>query len=256
MKKIKVLNLYAGIGGNRKLWKNVDVTAVENNPKIANIYKENFPEDEVIVGDAHKYLEEHYDEFDFIWSSPPCPTHSKVRFANQKQNKPIYPSMILYEEIIFLKHYFKGKFVVENVIAYYEPLIKPQEISQHYYWTNFPIPKIKKEFRGMGKNENLNDLYKLKGFDLSKYNGIDKMKTIRNCVEPKAGLHIFNSAYQKVQKTLSNLSPTSQTKSSKEDFPNGEHNISLKDNSNELSQISSNDETSLNNNIQSKEKEK
>ena len=30
---------------------------------------------------------------------------------------------------------------------------------------------------------------------------------------------------------------------------NDEHNISLKDNSNELSQISSNDETSLNNNI-------
>ena len=45
-----------------------------------------------------------------------------------------------------------------------------------------------------------------------------------------------------------NQSPTYQTKSSNEDFPNGEHNISLKDNSNELSQISSKDETSLNNN--------
>jgi hypothetical protein len=43
-------------------------------------------------------------------------------------------------------------------------------------------------------------------------------------------------------------SPTSQT-SPNGDFPNEkEHNISLKDNSNELSQISSNDETSLNNN--------
>ena len=31
-KKLKVLNLYAGIGGNRKLWTNVDVTAVEYNP--------------------------------------------------------------------------------------------------------------------------------------------------------------------------------------------------------------------------------
>lgn len=26
---IKVLNLYAGIGGNRKLWEGVEVTAVE-----------------------------------------------------------------------------------------------------------------------------------------------------------------------------------------------------------------------------------
>jgi len=44
-------------------------------------------------------------------------------------------------------------------------------------------------------------------------------------------------------------SPTSQTKSSNKDFPNGEHNISLKESVNTDSQISSNDETSLNNNI-------
>ena len=33
---MKVLNLYAGIGGNRKLWKDVEVTAVENNKEIAH----------------------------------------------------------------------------------------------------------------------------------------------------------------------------------------------------------------------------
>jgi hypothetical protein len=38
--KIKILNLYAGLGGNRKLWKNVEVTAVENNPEIAKIYQD------------------------------------------------------------------------------------------------------------------------------------------------------------------------------------------------------------------------
>lgn len=69
--KIKVLNLYAGIGGNRKLWKNVEVTAVEINPEIAKIYKDFFPGDEVIIGDAHEYLLHNYDKFDFIWSSPP-----------------------------------------------------------------------------------------------------------------------------------------------------------------------------------------
>jgi hypothetical protein len=36
---LKVLNLYCGIGGNRKLWQNVDVTAVEYNEEIASIYK-------------------------------------------------------------------------------------------------------------------------------------------------------------------------------------------------------------------------
>ena len=51
---MKVLNLYAGLGGNRKLWENVEVTAVEMNEEIAGIYKEYFPQDVIIVGDAHK----------------------------------------------------------------------------------------------------------------------------------------------------------------------------------------------------------
>ena len=76
-KKIRILNLYAGIGGNRRLWEgDIEVTAVEKDPKIAVIYQKNFPDDKVIVGDAHDYLLEHFKEFDFIWSSPPCPSHS------------------------------------------------------------------------------------------------------------------------------------------------------------------------------------
>ena len=201
---MKILNLYAGIGGNRKFWgDDHEITAVEWKPEIAKIYQDFFPNDKVIVGDAHQYLLDHFDEFDFIWSSPPCPSHSRVRYANQNQNKPIFPEMSLYQEILFLKHYFKGKWVVENVVSFYEPLIAPQEISQHYYWTNFFIVKVKKEYRGMGKSENIKDLYKLKGFDLSNYSGIDKMKTIRNCVEPKMGLHIFECATNKTaQKRL------------------------------------------------------
>jgi len=109
IQKLKVLNLYAGIGGNRKLWEDVDVTAVELDPQIAKIYQDYFPNDKVIVGDAHQYLLDHYKEFDFIWASPPCPSHSKTRFANQKQNKPIYPDMKLYQEILFLFNYFKGQ---------------------------------------------------------------------------------------------------------------------------------------------------
>jgi len=75
----KVLNLYAGIGGNRKLWSDVDVTAVEWDEDKAEVYRDHFPDDEVIVTDAHEYLLEHFREFDFIWSSCPCPTHSQIR---------------------------------------------------------------------------------------------------------------------------------------------------------------------------------
>ena len=188
---MKILNLYAGIGGNRKLWGGADITAVEFDPQIASIYKDFFPDDEMIVGDAHKYLLEHFEEFDFIWASPPCPSHSRIRKCFDGQNPPIYPDMKLYEEIILLKYYFKGKYCVENVISYYEPLIKPQEIDNHYFWANFHIPSFPK-----GSREHYGGIEKLseiKGFDINKYSGIDKIKTLRNCVNSYLALHIFNS---------------------------------------------------------------
>lgn len=197
---MKVLNLYAGIGGNRKLWENVEVTAIENNPKIAKIYQKFFPEDNVIVKDAHKFLLAHFKEFDFIWSSPPCPSHSRIRKATHQQNKPIFPDMKLYEEILFLHGYFKGMWVVENVIAWYEPLIKPFESGRHWFWSNFiinDIGRITKEHDG-----NIETLKKRKGFDISKFPGINKKVVLRNCVEPELGLHVFNCAFKEKQKVL------------------------------------------------------
>ena len=39
-KKLKILNLYCGIGGNRKLWGNkYNITAIENDPEIVKIYQ-------------------------------------------------------------------------------------------------------------------------------------------------------------------------------------------------------------------------
>lgn len=76
---MKILILYAGIGGNRKLWGNEhEITAVEIDPDIAKIYKDFFPDVNVIVADAHEFLLKHFKEYDFIWSSPPCPSHSRV----------------------------------------------------------------------------------------------------------------------------------------------------------------------------------
>jgi DNA (cytosine-5)-methyltransferase 1 len=202
--KIKVLNLYAGIGGNRKLWENVDVTAIEYKPEIAAIYRDFFPDDKVIVTDAHQYLLDHYKEYDFIWSSPPCPSHSRARFwGSFGENKVlIYPDMSLYQEIIFLKHYFKGKWVVENVIGYYEPLITPQKINRHYFWANFYIPKIKDKTLFFPK-DSLPTLQKIYGVDLSGHDvGKDKRVILRNMVNPELGLHIFNCAYPNSQKPL------------------------------------------------------
>ena len=191
---MKILNLYAGIGGNRKLWgEGHQIVAIENNENIAKVYKDMYPNDEVIVTDAHQYLLEHFKEFDFIWSSPPCPTHSRLAKANTKR-KITYPDMKLYEEIILLQHFFKGKYCVENVIGFYKPLIEPKVLQRHYFWTNFEIPEkefIKEKTCTVNDRERLSKLYDI---NLEKYKGIDKRLCLRNCVLPELGKYILDCA--------------------------------------------------------------
>jgi DNA (cytosine-5)-methyltransferase 1 len=200
---MKVLNLYACLGGNRLLWDNCEVTAVELDPELARLYQERFPNDTVIVADAHQYLLDHYKEFDFIWSSPPCPTHSKVRITqkNTSNFKAVFPDMKLYSEIIFLDNYFDGKYVVENVTPYYKPLIQAKKRGRHLYWTNFNLPNNLNERKvGKGKmcgqiNEERVFLEKFHEIDLSTYKGKqDKRKIARNMVDYEAGKTIFDTA--------------------------------------------------------------
>ena len=201
---IKILNLYAGIGGNRKLWGDLDITSVEYNPEIAEVYKDYFPNDNLIIGDAHKYLEEHFEEYDFIWSSPPCPTHSKMRKNMMGGKSPIYPDMKLWQEIIFLKGYFKGNWVIENVITWYEPLIEPIKIGRHYYWSNFNINYDDKETQKEIElfDENVFDNKKW-GYDLNGYkfkSDYNAKKILNNMVHPKTGEAILKEAYGKTEK--------------------------------------------------------
>lgn len=197
---MKILNLYAGIGGNRKLWgEEHQVVAIENNENIAKIYKDMYPNDLVIVTDAHQYLLDHFKEFDFIWSSPPCPTHSRLAKANIKR-KITYPDMKLYEEIILLQHFFKGKYCVENVIGFYKPLIEPKVLQRHYFWSNFDIPD--KEFirEQVGTVKDRERLSKLYGINLDKYKGVDKRLCLRNCVLPELGKYIIDCAKEALDK--------------------------------------------------------
>ena len=208
---MKILNLYCGIGGNRKNWDELgdfEIIAIEHKPEIAKIYQDFFPNDKVIVTDAHQYLLDHYKEFDFIWSSPPCPTHSRARYAmanseNQEfkdkyNQNPVFPSMILYEEILFLEHYFKGRYCVENVIAFYPPLIPPHQFGGHWFWTNFLLRDfITTESREHGAT--VKRLEERKQFDLSKYKMKDKGLALRNCVEPELAKHILDLAINPIE---------------------------------------------------------
>ena len=204
---MKILNLYACLGGNRYKWDevaDVDVTAVELDAELARMYQERFPNDKVIDADAHQYLLDHYKEFDMIWSSPPCPTHSKARFARKESTKAVYPDMKLYAEIIFLKHNFKGKYIVENVIPYYEPLIPAKKIGRHLYWTNFNLPNNLNERKGgiiEGKNE-VKKLCEFHEIDISSYKGSQrKDKIARNLVDFEAGRTILEIALGIIRKS-------------------------------------------------------
>lgn len=211
MKPFKILNLYACLGGNRYKWDEVsydlEITAVEWDEELARLYQERFPNDKVVVADAHQYLLDHYQEFDFIWSSPPCPTHSRARYwgigANGKN--PIYPDMRLYQEIIFLQHHFKGKYVIENVIPYYEPLLNPKKRGRHLYWTNFLLPRNINErtFDGLCQRtktnkyngNELDGLCDFHDYNFKQYKGEQsKIKIARNLVDYEAGRTILETA--------------------------------------------------------------
>jgi len=209
---MKILNLYACLGGNRYKWnevkEDIEVTAVELDPELARLYQERFPNDTVIVTDAHQYLLDHYKEFDFIWTSPPCPTHSRARYWKSVNYDTavdaVYPDLTLYAEILFLQHYFNGKYCVENVIPYYEPLIPAKKRGRHLYWTNFNLPTDlnHRDFEGLCQTGN--ELKKLCDFhkiDLTNYNGEQsKIKIGRNLVDYEAGKTIFETALGIIRK--------------------------------------------------------
>ena len=210
---MRILNLYACLGGNRYKWDevadNLEITAVELDPEAARLYQERFPNDTVIVTDAHQYLLEHYKEFDFIWSSPPCPTHSRIRFNQAKGRnddvyKAEYPDMTLYQEIILLNNYFDGRYVVENVIPYYEPLIPAQKRGRHLYWCNFTLPTILSNRHvqvGTGTDE-VKKLCEFHKIDLSSYKGEQrKDKIARNLVDFEAGKTILETALGIIKKS-------------------------------------------------------
>lgn len=214
---MNVLNLYACLGGNRYKWDEVakearidlKVTAVEYDKEIAQAYQDRFPNDIVIVADAHQYLLDHYKDFDFVWSSPPCPSHSKIRITQKTREnfKAIYPDMKLYEEIIFLDNYFDGKYCVENVTPYYEPLIPAQKRGRHLYWTNFTLPNDLKERKLDGilctmidEHKKLEKFHDIKvSANLGGYRDV-----LRNLVDYEAGKTIFEIALGIVNKKQTN----------------------------------------------------
>ena len=206
MKDIKVLNLFAGLGGNRKYWDdvakqkgiNIEVTAVEFDPEIAKAYTKRYPNDNVIVGDAWDYAVKNYLDFDFIWASPPCQTHSRLNIANNIRNDRTkrLPDFRLYELIVYLKFFCKKAFVVENVVPFYEPLITPTaEIGRHYFWANFDLFFLSNDKFRIIEKVKIGDF---KDLDLSEFDIKNKRQAIRNEVDYEIGKKIFERYLEQI----------------------------------------------------------
>lgn len=199
---MKVLNLYAGIGGNRKLWADCEVTAVEFTPKIADVYQRLYPEDNVVVADAHQFLLDRFQEFDFIWSSPPCQSHSRM-IRGGRNRRPRFPDLRLYEQILFLQYNFQGLWLVENVVPYYKPLIPAVKRGRHLFWANFDIPEIvvppqPKDFinkTNLAGKKALQDWLGIHYDDSLYYEGNHcPAQVLRNAVHPEIGKAIYAAA--------------------------------------------------------------
>ena len=115
-----------------------------------------------------------------------------------------YPDMKLYQEIIFLDNFFNGKYVVENVIPYYKPLIEAKERNRHLYWTNFNLPNIvsKRKNPDLSRTKNLiSVLSEFHDYDFRQYKGEQRMNKIaRNLVDYEAGKTILETAIGIIKK--------------------------------------------------------
>jgi DNA (cytosine-5)-methyltransferase 1 len=212
MFKMKILNLYAGIGGNTH---NIDrskhdITHVEWNEEIAQANRELHPLDIVVEADAKKFLEMNYKEYDYIWASPPCPSHASIRKAGAKngQYDALIPDMDLYGVIIFLDEYFEGNWTVENVKPFYnrldeqekerqEALVKiippAQESSRHLFWSNHEVPSISIKASSLNQANN-SEMMEWLGIQLDQsFDTVEKRKILRNCVHPKIGKAILDA---------------------------------------------------------------
>jgi len=213
---MKLLNLFAGIGGNRRTWSNYQITSVELDANICNLYQELYPQDTIINEDVFTFLRNknnNIDQYDLIWASP---THSHMQVFTRHNEKlqPIPRLDQIIGLILWLQRNYKGKFVVENVIPWYGIIPLDQYaiynvvLDRHIFYSNFLIRK--KEFKSRGSNGHgkIGGLMRMNLDQLLEFHQIpieivpklfgkqsahhDHLKILRNCCNYQLGQYILD----------------------------------------------------------------
>lgn len=139
-----------------------------------------------------------------------CQANSRM-IRSGKNRKPRLPDLLLYEFKIWFDCNYKGKYVIENVIPYYQPVIEPTaKIGRHLFWANFPISEDfhinqPKGFINKTTVKGAEELKKWLGIHYKGnlyYNGNHNPgQVLANCVHPDLGKHIYDC----LEKYLSNI---------------------------------------------------
>ena len=203
MKK-ELYNGCAGFGANTHLVDRgkCNITHTEHFKEIAEVNKKLHKNDTIIVTDTFQHFQDNHEKFDAAWFSVNCQGHSKMVKATRHNVNKIPPVTELYGLIIFLKHFYKGDWVVENVVPFYEPLIEPTlRVGRHLFWSNKPIfgvedVKRPKGFINKSNKQGADELKKWLGLDFEGYvyykGNHCPAQTLRNCVHPYIGEQIIN----------------------------------------------------------------
>lgn len=146
--KLKILDLFCGVGGVARGFQKFlneqgieyEYHAVDIDRSILLAHKVVNKNSVTILRDAYSFEDDELSQYDFIWASPPCETHSIAGIWRRKFG--VEPDMRLYELIIKL-HRLGIPFVVENVKPYYNPPIKPtSKANRHVLWSNLSIKPV------------------------------------------------------------------------------------------------------------------